>query len=144
MSAVATITLQDAQATPVAHNFVPLGPDKNGVWWWEDQTGAASIGYNRLSMALIRPSPAQPGQSSAERVNRLRLGIYTPKLEALGVSDSGFTPSPTIAYAPRAVMELIMSERSVLQDRKDLRKYAQFFLADAQVIAAAESLQNVW
>jgi len=144
MSAVANIVLNDAQATPVAHTFLPLGPDTNGVWWWEDQTGAASIAYNRISMQLVRPSPAAAGVNSDKRVNRVKIGIHTPKVEALGVADSGYTPSPTIAYTPRCNIEFIMSERALLQDRKDLRKYADFLLAETQLTAMVETLQNVF
>lgn len=144
MSAVANIVLDDAQATPVAHTFIPLGPDASGTWWWEDQTGTASIGYNRISMHLVRPLPATAGQSSDKRVNRVKIGIHTPKVEALGVSDSGYTPSPTIAHTARCNVEFIMSERATLLDRKDLRKFADFLLAEAQVIAMVESLQNVY
>jgi hypothetical protein len=144
MSAVTSIVLNDAQGTPVAHTFVPLGPDKNGVWWWEDQTGTASIAYNRISMQLTRPLPAQAGQNSDSRVNRVKVGIHTPKVEALGVADSGYTPSPTIAYTPRCLVEFIMSERALLQDRKDLRKYADFLLAETQLTNMVENLQNVF
>lgn len=144
MAAVANIVLNDAQVSPVAHTFIPLGPDSNGVWWWEDQTGTASIAYNRISMQLVRPTPAAAGQTSDKRVNRVKIGIHTPKVEALGVSDSGYTPSPTIAYTPRCNIEFIMSERALLQDRKDLRKYADFLLAEAQLTAMVELLQNVF
>jgi len=144
MSAVANIVLNDAQGTPVAHTFIPLGPDASGTWWWEDQTGTASIAYNRISMQLVRPSPASAGVNSDKRVNRIKIGIHTPKVEALGVSDSGYTPSPTIAYTPRCNIEFIVSERGLLQDRKDLRKFAEELLAETQLVAMAESLQNVY
>jgi hypothetical protein len=144
MSAVTSIVLNDAQGTPVAHTFVPLGPDQNGVWWWEDQTGTASIAYNRISMQLVRPAPAAAGVDSTKRVNRVKIGIHTPKVEALGVADNGYTPSPTIAYTPRFTAEFIMSERALLQDRKDLRKYADFLMAEAQLTAMVEQLQNVY
>lgn len=143
MSAVANIVLNDAQATPVAHTFIPLGQNGN-VWWFEDQTGTASIAYNRISLELVRPLPAANGVNSDKRVNRVKIGIHTPKVEALGVSDSGYTPSPTIAYTPRFVCEFIMSERALLQDRKDLRKYADFLLAETQLTNMVENLQNVF
>jgi len=144
MSAVANIALNDAQGSPVLHTFVPLGPDANGTWWWEDQTGTASIAYNRISMRLVRPRPAAAGDNSDNRVNRVKISILTPKVEALGVSDSGYTPSPTIAYTPRCDIEFVMSERALLQDRKDLRKYADFLLAETQLTNMVEGLQNVY
>lgn len=144
MSAVANIVLSDAQATPVVHTFIPLGPDRNGVWWFEDQSASNAIGYNRISLALTRAALASQGQSSQERVNRVKLGIHTPVLETLGTADNGITPPPTIAYVPRCNIELIMNERSSLQNRKDLRKYAQFLMAETQVVSMVESLQSVF
>lgn len=144
MSAVTSIVLADAQGTPVNHTFIPMGPDSAGVWWFEDQTGTSSISYNKISMQLVRPKPAAAGDNSDKRVNRVKVGIHTPVVEALGVSDSGYTPSPTIAYTPRCNIEFIMSERSTLQERKDLRKYADFLLAEAQLTAMVETLQNVY
>jgi hypothetical protein len=37
-----------------------------------------------------------------------------------------------------------MSERALLQDRKDLRKYADFLLAETQLTNMVENLQNVF
>lgn len=144
MAAVVNIALNDAQGSPVLHTFVPLGPDASGTWWWEDQTGTTSIAYNRISMQLVRPPPASAGQNSDKRVNRVKIGVHTPKVEALGVADSGYTPSPTIAYTPRCNIEFVMSERSLLQDRKDLRKYVDFLMVEAQLTDMVENLRNVY
>lgn len=144
MAQVSNIVLADAQATPVNHTFIPLGPDKLGAWWFEDQSGSNAIGYNRISIQLTRPAMASQQVNSAERVNRVKIGIHTPVLETLGTADSGITPPPTVAYVPRVSIEFIMSERASLQNRKDLRKYAQLLLAEAQVVAATESLQAIY
>lgn len=144
MSAVANIVLNDAQATPVAHTFIPLGPDVNGVWWWEDQTGTSPIGYNRISMSLSRASLGQPSSNAGERTTRIKVGIHTPKLETLGNNSAGITPPPTVAYIPRCNVEFILSDRSSLQDRKDLRKYADFLLAEAQLTDMVENLRSVY
>lgn len=145
MAAAANIVLNDAQATPVAHTFVPLGPDSNGAWWFEDQSGASPIGYNRISVSLTRPLNGAAGQSSAERMARVKIAVHTPKLENTTNSTvSGVAPAPTLSYIPRCNIEFIMPERSALQDRKDLRKYAQFLIADTAIVNAVESLQGVW
>lgn len=144
MAAVQNIVLNDAQGSPVAHTFIPLGPDKTGAWWYEDQTGTAPIGYNRISLQLIRPSSPAAGSDSGDRTARVKIGLHTPKLETLGTNDSGLTPPPTVAYIPRCNIEFIMSERSALQDRKDLRKYVDFLMAETQVTAMVETLQNVY
>jgi hypothetical protein len=144
MPAVANIVLNDAQATPVAHTFIPIGPDKNGVWWWEDQSASQSIGFNRISAQLVRAGNPAPGSNSGDRMNRVKITIHTPKLETLATNDNGLTPPPTVAYIPRVNVEFILPDRCTLQDRKDLRKYSDFILAETQVTAMVEALSNVF
>lgn len=144
MSAVTSIVLADAQGTPVNHTFVPLGPDTRGTWWFEDQTGVSTIGYNRISLQLTRSGNPPAGASSQDRMNRVKLGIHVPVLETLGTNDAGITPPPTVSYINRCNMELILPEQNTLQNRKDLRKFAQYLLADTQVVAMVETLQNVY
>lgn len=144
MSAVTSIVLNDAQGTPVAHTFVPLGPDQNGAWWFEDQSGSSAIGYNRISLQLVRPQAPSAGLDSAKRTSRIKIGVHTPVLETLSTSDSGLTPPPTVAYVPRFTGEFVISERSSLQERKDLRKYVDYLMAEAQLTAMVETLQNIY
>jgi len=144
MAAVANIVLADAQATPVSHTFIPLGPDQKGVWWFEDQTGIAPIGYNRISVELVRASTAKSGQSAGDSTSKVRLGIHTPKMEVMGNSASGLTPPPTVAYVPKVFLEYLISDRATAQDRKDLRKFAQFLQADAQIVDMVENLRSIY
>lgn len=144
MAAVTNIVLPDAQATPVNHTFIPIGPDQNGVWWFEDQSTASPIGYNRISLQIVKSGNPSPGSNASTRVNRVRMGIHTPKLETLGTSDAGFTPAATVAFVLRANLEFILSDRSSLQDRKDLRKYVQGLCGDAQFYAMIENLQGIY
>lgn len=144
MAAVTSIALLDAQATPVSHTFIPLGPDKNGVWWWEDQSGASEIGYNRLSASITKPGNPSNGMTSADRVTRVKLTIHTPKLETTATNDAGLIPPPTIAYIPRMNVEYLLPQRGVLQDRKDIRKYSYLLLQHQVVIDMVESLQSVY
>lgn len=144
MAAVANIVLNDAQGTPVAHTFIPLGPDKNGVWWWEDQTGLAPLGYNRISAQLVRAGNPPAGSNAGSRVNRVKIALHTPKLETLGTNDAGLTPPNQVAYVVRFNGEYILPDRSVLQDRKDIRKYIDFLMAESQMTAMIETLQNVY
>ena len=144
MSAVANIVLNDAQGTPVAHTFIPLGPDQSGTWWWEDQTGTSPLGYNRISMQLVRNTKSAAGSSAGESTSRIKVGVHTPKMETLSNNSAGLTPPPTVAYTPRCAVEFIISDRSALQDRKDLRKYVDFLMAEAQLTNMVENLQNVY
>jgi hypothetical protein len=144
MSAVANIVLNDAQATPVAHTFIPLGCDTLGAWWYEDQTGTSPLNYNRISLQLVRAPIGTPGRNAAQGTSRIKIGIHTPKLETLGTNDAGLTPPNVVAYVPRCNVEFIISDRGTLQDRKDLRKYVDFLMAETQVTNMVENLQNVY
>jgi len=144
MPAVANITLNDAQATPALHTFIPVGPDQTGTWWFEDQSVSSPIGYNRISVQLVRPKNPAPGESSGTRVSRVKIGIHTPILETLGNNSAGIVPPPQVGYIPRCMIEFILPDRSALLDRQTLRKYADFLLANAQITSVIETLQNIY
>lgn len=139
--AASNIVLADALGTPVNHTFVPLGPDKDGVFWFEDQSQAAPVGFWRISYQLKRPTAATAGQSSSQRTYRAVIGLHEPILETVSNNTvSGIAPAPTISYIPRCFTEYVMPERSSLQNRKDLRKMNANLQAEAQLIALVETL----
>nr|QDH86743.1 MAG: hypothetical protein H4Bulk46826_000002 [Leviviridae sp.] len=139
--AAANIVLADAQATPVNHTFVPLGPDRDGVFWFEDQSATSAIGYWRVSAQLKRPPVAKAGQNSSQRTFRAVIGLHEPIMETVSNNTvSGIAPAPTIAYTSRGFVELVIPERASLQDRKSLRKMVANLLAEAQMTALCETL----
>lgn len=139
--AAVNIVLADAQATPVNHTFVPLGPDRDGVFWFEDQSQASPIGYWRISYQLKRPPVASQGANSANRVYRAVIGLHEPVLENVtNATISGVAPAPTISYVPRSFNEYVLPERASLQNRKDLRKMCWNLQNEAQLIALVETL----
>jgi len=144
MAAVTSITLFDALATPVSHTFVPIGQDSTGTWWWEDQSAASSIGYNRISMLLSRAPNPSAGANSGSRINRVKVGFHTPKLETISNNSAGLVPPATVAYIARCNVEFVLPDRAILQDRKDLRKYIDNLMAEAQLTAMVENLTNVF
>lgn len=139
--AASNIVLADAQGTPVNHTFVPLGPDRDGTFWFEDQSQASPIGYWRISYSLKRPSVSAAGQSSNQRTYRASIGLHEPVLETVSNNTvSGIAPAPTVSYVPRCFIEHVLPERSSLQNRKDLRKMAYLLSNEAQYIALVENL----
>jgi hypothetical protein len=135
------IVLADAQGTPVNHTFIPVGRDKNSVFWFEDQSAANAIGFWKISIEMTKPPVPTAQQNSSGRSYRVRIGLHEPVLETVSNNTvSGIAPAPTISYVPRAFSEFVMPERSSLQNRKDLRKMLALALADAQVIACVETL----
>lgn len=145
MAAVTSIVLNDAQVAPVAHTFVPTGPDDKGIWWFEDQSTASAIGYNKISISLVKPPRATPGTvSSSQRRNRVQIGIWTPKLETLGNNSAGYVSAPTVAYVPSVTIQMDLPERSTRQDRRDLRGYTTSLLSDPLVCDAVDDLRNMY
>lgn len=145
MPQAANIVLADAQGTPVNHTFVPLGPDKNGVFWFEDQSQANSLGFWRISVEVKRPSLATSGQSADNRSNRVRVGLHEPALANITNSTvSGVEPAPTLAYVMRSFSEFVMPERGSLQNRKDLRKMTSNLVSNSLIVDVVENLQLIY
>ena len=141
MATATNIVLADALATPVNHTFIPIGRDEKGTFWFVDQSQSNEIGYWKVSVEVSKPSTPRPGESSANRVTRVKIGLHEPILETLSSNAAGYTPSPTIAYIPRANTEYVLHERASLQNRKDLRKMNASLQNDANIVAVVEQLQ---
>lgn len=139
--AASNIVLADAQGTPVNHTYVPQGPDKDGVFWFEDSSQASPVGYWRISYEIKRPPLAGPGVSSATRTYRVKVGMHQPVLENVTNNTvSGIAPAPTISYVPRSFVEFILPERCSLQNRKDIRKMLYNLQNEAQYVSLVEGL----
>lgn len=144
MTAIAALTLADGQATPVTKTFSPVNIDANGVAKWADRSGGIAIGFNSVSMRLRTP-PTAGKTSSSDRVYRLALKVSTPVLEVTSASTgTGIQPAPTKAYEPFANIELVLPERSTLQQRKDLLAYVKNFLNSAVVKDGVENFEQVY
>lgn len=144
MPAVATIVLADGQATPVNHSFIPAGQDAQGVWWFEDQSSGNAVGFNRISIALVRPGNPAPGASSENRLYRVKVGLHMPVLDSMGTSDAGFTPAPRVAYIERFTAEWIIPERASQPQRYDLWKFSAQLGYESQISAMVQSLIGIY
>jgi hypothetical protein len=144
MTAIAALTLADGQATPANKTFSPVNIDSTGVAKWADRSGGIAFGFNTVSMRLR--TPVTNGRvSSADRVYRLNLKVNTPVLEVTSASTgTGIQPAPTKAYEPFANIELVLPERSTLQQRKDLLAYVKNLLSNAVVTQGVENFEQVY
>lgn len=142
MAQAVNIVLADAQATPVNHTFIPIGPQKDGFFAFEDQSASSPIGFNHIELRCRRTG-AMNG-NAGQRSWRVDLRVKTPKLETLSTNDAGMVPPPRVAYIPAAECSFVISERSALIDRKDLRKYLASLLANSQVVSMIEDQVPVY
>jgi len=143
VSQLTAISLMDAQATPVAHNFVPNGRDEKGTFWLVDRSQSNAIGYWKISIEFKEPPPASAGVSSKDRSFRIRVGLHEPVMETLSNSTStGVIPAPQVAYIPRAFSEFIIPERATVVDRASIRKMMTLLLDNGQMAAVVQNLDR--
>lgn len=140
MAARATITVADEEATPVNHVFTPTNDSKDGVNVWRNMpTDGNAIGTEMLRMGFRPPANGSPMYKAEYR-------FWMPTLEVTsGGTGSGFIARPTVAYANQAILTFLLHERSLAQERKNLVKMCQNFLALSNPVRTSIiSLEGVW
>lgn len=143
MAAVGNLTINDGQATPVAHTFNPRrvgdGNTTNSMMAeYEDRVGGIVVGFPRISIMMRYPDKNL-------RSTKVSIKVTRPVLETVSNSTvSGIAPAPTLSYNPLFTAEFILPERSQLADRKDILAYARNFLANAVVTSAVHDLEMPW
>lgn len=135
MPAVANITQGDGKTTPVQHTFEPARTSAD-MAMYEDRAATQYIGYNKLSIALKRPTG--PSKQATRNIS-VEVRLETPVLETLGTNDAGMTPAPTVAYRPMVEVRFTLPERSLKQERKDLRVLIAGLLNQAPIYEAIEN-----
>lgn len=139
MTAFTNITINDGQATPVAHTFTARRID-NGVAKWQDISGGIAVGFPTITSSL-----REPIKGSSTPLYKDVMKITLPVLEVVNSSTySGITPAPTKAYDLQVNVEFLMPERSTNQDRKNIRAYVANALAQADLKAMIEDLNMVY
>lgn len=133
MAAIAPITVNDGQATPVAHTFNPVST--NPPTYRENGNSAVPIvGEAEVLVSLKQGSGA---------VKKAVVTLRVPVLETqAGSSYAGYTAPPKVAYYMQASLELFLPVRSTGAQRKDLRVLAANLLSNAQVIALVDQLEQ--
>jgi hypothetical protein len=138
MSAIASMTLADGQATPANHTFAPVGIDQASVAKWADRSGGIALGFPAVSFSLRSPS-------KTSRNFRLTAKVVTPVLEVTSPSTStGIQPAPTLAYNLVANVDIVLPERSTVAQRKDLIAFLKNYLATTTIQNAVENFEQVY
>lgn len=142
MPQASNVVIADAQGTPVNHTFQPIGPDKDGVFWFQDNSQANAVGYWRISVENKRPTQAQDRQSADKRTYRYRIGLHEPVLANVTNSTvSGVAPAPQVAYTPRTFTEYILPEETALIDRQNMSKMMPLLLQNSQFQTLVNNLE---
>jgi hypothetical protein len=112
----ARITINDAQGTPVAHNFDPVRIE-SGRAVFADRSAAVPAGFLTFSHEILEPTAQR---QSYKMVN----GFYLP----VAVEVDG---SYVVRRHNSTKLELNASPNSTLQERKDQYAYLQNLLANS-------------
>lgn len=137
MGAIATLTLNDGQATPVAHTFNPTST-RDAIALYHDRSGSIPVGYPSVSISMRKPT-------KASRAYKADIRIAVPTLEITSPSTgTGIQPAPTKAYDVLFVGELMLPERSTKAQRADLLAYAKNLLSNAVVKTLVEDLEEIY
>lgn len=128
MPALATITINDGATTPVAHAYTPVTTD--GLIASMKERVGVPVGYPSLGVS-VRP-PVKGGEVYKER--------FTLALPVTAVVN-GVT---VVDYTNTGTIELLLSERSTTQNRKDLRVLLANLLAHATIVSVVENLEPIY
>lgn len=131
------ITLTDGATTPVNRVYYPQQSD-SGVITWRDRTQSVLAGQNRLTVS-------QRVATKQSKSTKVAWKLETPILEVTSPSTAtGIQPAPTVAYTPLATLELVLPDRSTLQERKDLLTQLRDLIDEAIVTSQVQDLEMIW
>lgn len=139
MPQLGVITINDGQATPVAHNFSPVRIDEKGVATFFDRSGGIAIGFPRLTVSLREPvERARAGMTSDTKRNyRCVITIDRPTLDTTSTV-------PTVAHIHSSRLQLDMPEAGTEGERKDLIAYNVNGLNSVPIGAVIKTLESFY
>lgn len=136
MTAFADLTINDGQATPVAHIFKARRIE-GIVAKYQDISGGIAIGYPQVTLSSREPV----GSSGNFKVIAK---VILPVLETVsGTSYAGIVAAPTLAYSLTFTGEFILPSRSTLAVRKDILAYAKNLMNSAVITSLVQDLDFV-
>lgn len=119
MTNIASMTASDAEASPVAHTFLPASNGVNGVCRWQDRehNSGISLGFSTFSFSVREP--VKPGG-----VTRVKASLSIPKLDTT-------TVVPTITGTGSVSTEWIFPGTFTLKDRENLKTIHEKLIGSA-------------
>lgn len=131
------ITLTDAALPPVNRIYQPFKSDGDTIHW-RDRTQAIAVGQNRLSL-----NQRMAGKNAA--TNKFSWRLEAPVLAVSAPTTStGIQPAPSVAYTNLASLELVLHERSSLQERKDILAQLRDLIDEAIMTNLVESYDVIF
>jgi hypothetical protein len=136
MPANSQIILKDGAATPVDHTYLPTKIDANNVATFQERNSGVPVGYPTLTWSLRAPTTG--GAPTYKLIGKLT----QPKVITT-VDQSGKSVT-SVDYTNIATVEIVVSNRSTLQERKDIRTLCANMLLNATLASSADNLESFW
>lgn len=137
MPAISSITISDNESPPVARTFSPARSDDQFAQW-ENRASEIYIGYDKITMRLIRPTGPTDGKTARNVKFHLKLETPLMKEESTGGTASGYTPAPEVDYRLVAELKVTLPVQSTKQERQNLRYLFGSLVSNSQTVAAWE------
>lgn len=135
MPANIQLIINDGAATPVAHTYLPTKIDANNVATFQERTSGVPVGYPTLTWSVRAPLPSSP---SYKLVGKLTQPKVITTVDTTGKSVT------SVDYTNFITVESVVSNRSTLQERKDLRVLMANALLNAVLSGSADNLESFW
>ena len=126
MPAIATLTINDGNATPVAHTFAPQSTTGARAQW-ADRSPTIPAGFRTISHELAEPN-------GNRTVNKVTMGFVCPVVATVDGSD-------TVVRYNSGQLVLNIHPQSTLQERKDLYAYMANSMANGSIKTSVENLE---
>lgn len=137
MTAVAQISVNDGETSPVAHAFDPAGILLDTANY-ENRISGILVGYELLSIRVVRTK-------NPNGYSRVVLKYVLPTLETTaGNTGSGIQAAPMVAFNDFVDITYRTHARSITQGRKNARLLSANLLGHAAVVAAWDKLEPIY
>lgn len=129
------IAIKDGAATPVTHTYSPTSILAGLAQWNERVSGGSLIGQPTITWSVRAPTKQSPTYKMTGKLS-------VPKV--VTVTDTTGKTVTSVDYTNLISFDIVVSDRSSEQERKDLRVLASNLLLDPTIVAAVDKVEGVW
>lgn len=137
MAAFSSFTLNDGQATPIAHTFFPASQSA-GITKWADKVGGIQLGYPTITQSLREPTKDSPTCKVVAKVVLPVLEVTSPS------TATGIQPAPTKAFEMIANIDVIIPTRATAAQKADMYAYLKNYINLAVFGDAIKLAEPIW
>lgn len=129
MPAMASISVNDAESTPVAHPFSPV-TTSGATAKFANRTADTPAGFETLSIEVVQPKAAS--------------AAYRTLLKANLPTEATVDGQTAVVRNNSFEIALNFSQKSTAQERKNALKIASNLLAHSTVVSVVENVEPIY